>query len=93
MNSSAQGVEIIEPDGFDPVSHFYPRVLNAQIHPLVRFFMSLDNARLAERYCHLHPEVKPDSVHEALAHRTRFMRWGGRICCTPPTSTVCAGWS
>lgn len=38
------------PGEYDPLAHFYPRVPNAQLHPLVRFFLSLGNARIAERY-------------------------------------------
>jgi len=68
---------IIEPGGFEPQHHFYPRVLNAQLHPLVRYFLSLHNARISERYVHLHPEVSPEAVRAALAHVPRFFHWGG----------------
>ena len=33
--------ELVPPGSFEAERHFYPRVLNAQIHPLVRFFLSL----------------------------------------------------
>ena len=42
------------------------RVLNAQMHPIVRTFLNLGNERIAKRYCHLHPEAVPKHVHEAL---------------------------
>ncbi|GJJ75529.1 hypothetical protein EMPS_07887 [Entomortierella parvispora] len=32
-------------DHFEPEKHFYPRVLNAQIHPMVSYFFSLGNER------------------------------------------------
>lgn len=68
---------VVRAGDFDPDAHYYPKVLNAQIHPLVRFFLGLGNDRIAERYAHLHPEVAPDAVGAALAHRTRSFRWGG----------------
>jgi len=68
---------VVKQDSFVPRAHYYPRVLNAHLHPLVRFFMSLGNARIAERYCHLHPEVAPEAIAEALRLPTRHFRWGG----------------
>jgi hypothetical protein len=70
-------VERIEPGGFEVERHYYPRVLNAQIHPLVRYFHHLGNARIAARYCHLHPQADVATVRAALGHRTRHFRWGG----------------
>ena len=67
----------IAPDSFESPDHFYPRVLNAQIHPMVKYFLSLGNDRIAERYIHLHPEVDPQAVHYVLAHSTKYFHWGG----------------
>ncbi len=77
MPSDMTTVTTTEPGSFDPSRHFYPRVLNAHIHPLVRFFMELGNERIAERYCHLRPEADPDAIRAVLKHRTRYFRWGG----------------
>ncbi len=65
------------PDRFESEQHYYPRVLNAQIHPLVRYFMGLGNERIALRYCHLHPEAEPSAVTAALEYKPRYFRWGG----------------
>ena len=73
----APAARLIEPGSFAPERHFYPKVLNAQIHPLVRHFMALGNRRIAERYCHLHPEVRAEAVHKLLASTARWFRWGG----------------
>jgi hypothetical protein len=62
---------------FEVDRHYYPRVLNAQIHPLVRYFMGLGNERIAERYCHLHPDVEPHSIREILDEPPKHFRWGG----------------
>ena len=65
------------PPSFNPGAHFYPRVLNAHIHPVVRSFLTLGNARVAQRYCHLHPEAAPDAVATALARPAPHFRWAG----------------
>ncbi|MGB0385908.1 MAG: hypothetical protein ACPGWR_13900 [Ardenticatenaceae bacterium] len=67
----------IEPGTFEREQHFYPRVLNAQIHPLVQYFMKLNNDQIAERYCHMHPDVDREAVHQAFSHTPRYFRWGG----------------
>ena len=68
---------LVPPGSFEPEEHFYPRVLNAQIHPLVRYFLGLDNERIAARYAHLHPLVPIEAVREVLASKTTHFRWGG----------------
>ena len=65
------------PGQFETDAHYYPKVLNAHIHPLVRYFLGLGNDRVIERYCHLHPEVEPAAVGLALRTPTRQFRWGG----------------
>ena len=70
-------VQRIEPGSFERERHFYPRVLNAQIHPMVLHFFEMGSARIVERYIHLHPEVDADAIKNALAHMTKYFRWGG----------------
>lgn len=67
----------VEPGSFEPDDHFYPRVLNAQIHPLLKHLLELGNKRILSRYCHLHPEVKAEAVEELLRTPPRYFRWGG----------------
>lgn len=62
---------------FEPVSHFYPRVLNAQLHPLVRHFFHLGPRRVAQRYAHLHPSTSAEQILALLRHRGNHFRWGG----------------
>lgn len=75
--SKPEPSRLVQPGHFEAKNHFYPRVMNAQIHSLVRYFMDLGNKRIAERYCHLHPEADPQAVRTALERTTRFFRWGG----------------
>lgn len=70
-------VSVYQPGQFETENHYYPRALNAQLHPLIKYFMSLSNDRIAERYCHLHPEVSRDAVVEALAQPIKHLRWSG----------------
>ena len=69
--------EWVSPGSFEPPAHFYPQVLNAHIHPMVRHFMSLSNDRIAARYGHLHPRAKSEAVRGVLTHRPRHFLWGG----------------
>lgn len=68
---------LVGPGEFDPQRHFYERVLNAQIHPMVRFFFNLGNERIANRYCHLHPEANAEEVRRLLNYVPSYFRWGG----------------
>lgn len=70
-------VRTILPGSFDPEQHYYPRVLNAQLHPVVRSLLTLGNERIARRYCHLHPEVDPAAVRAAFDGVPKQFRWGG----------------
>jgi hypothetical protein len=67
----------VEPGSFEPHKHFYPRALNAQVHPLVAFFMRMTPARIISRYCHLHPRVIPEHLDEILRYQPRHLRWAG----------------
>ncbi|MFH1841636.1 MAG: hypothetical protein ABIF77_00375, partial [bacterium] len=77
--SAAEGntSRVVEPGTFKPNRHFYPQVLNAHIHPLVRYFLDLGNSRIAERCCHLHPEALPSAVHSALSRKMCHFQWAG----------------
>ena len=72
-----RSAKAVEPGSFEVENHFYPQVINAHIHPMVRFFFSLGNERIARRYCHLNPEADYEGVLELLSVSTTHMRWGG----------------
>jgi hypothetical protein len=67
----------VPPGTFEPVHHFYPRTLNAQVHPLVSFFMRMATDRVVSRYCHLNPRVIPEHLDEILRYQPRYLRWAG----------------
>lgn len=76
MISTLSAVKVT-PGHFEPAKHFYPRALNATIHPMVAFFMRLSRERLVSRYCHLNPRVDAQALTELLSYQPRFFRWAG----------------
>jgi hypothetical protein len=68
---------LVAPGSFEPGQHYYPRVLNAEIHPMVRVFLGLGNDRVVRRYCHLNPRVKADQLRGLLATNPKHFRWSG----------------
>ena len=68
---------LVSPGNFEPEEHFYPKALNAQIHPMVAHFFNLDHDRLIQRYTHLNPRVRGDSLQALLNRQTKFFHWGG----------------
>ena len=69
--------EPVQPGAFESTRHYYPRVLNAQIHPLVGFFLRMKPERLVDRYCHLNPRVAPRDLNEILEYQPKHLRWAG----------------
>ena len=79
----SQHAAVITPGSFEPRNHFYARVLNAQIHPLVSFFLRMSNSRIINRYCHLNPRVDPAFLERVLAYVPKHFRWAGAdLFCT-----------
>ncbi|TPX49256.1 hypothetical protein SeLEV6574_g01573 [Synchytrium endobioticum] len=62
---------------FEPERHFYPRVLNANIHPLVSSFFALGNERILARYTHLNPQVDLDALRTLLHYVPTYFNWAG----------------
>ncbi|MFD0993547.1 hypothetical protein [Tenacibaculum geojense] len=69
--------EVISPNSFNSENHWYPKVLNATIHPMVNFFLNLDKERIISRYCHLHPTVDREKLEEILSYQCKHFLWGG----------------
>ncbi len=69
--------QLVYPGSFEPHEHWYPKAMNATIHPLIHFFLNLKQDRIIKRYCHLHPKVKPDFLKEWLTYKPRYFIWAG----------------
>lgn len=74
---STNGAKIIRPGEFEAYLHWYPKALNATIHPMVNFFLNLGRDRIISRYCHLHPKVKAERLEKILDYRCRYFMWAG----------------
>ena len=73
----ARQTSAVEPGSFEPERHFYTRVLNAQMHSMVRFFFTMTNERIVRRYCHLHPTVDAETLRALLGSKPKLFRWAG----------------
>ena len=70
-------VKLIKPGNFNNENHWYPKALNATIHPMVNFFLNLDEKKIVSRYCHLNPMVDRDKLKEILSYRCKYFLWSG----------------
>ncbi len=69
--------QTILPDSFKPEAHWYQKSHNAQLHPVVSFFMNLSNERIATRYSHLNPRVDRERLLELLLYKPKYFKWAG----------------
>lgn len=69
--------EVVLPGTFSGENHWYPKALNATIHPMVNFFLNLSKERIINRYCHLHPMVSREKLNEILEYKCKHFLWGG----------------
>lgn len=71
-------------ENFESEKHFYPRVLNAQIHPMVGYFFSLGNERIIARFMHLNPQINEEVLRKCLGYVPKHFQWAGMFtlpCC------------
>ncbi len=69
--------EVVPPGSFEANRHYYPKALNATIHPMVHFFLNLSQDRIVARYCHLHPTVNANRLRDILNSTCRYFLWAG----------------
>jgi hypothetical protein len=72
-----KSIETIKPGTFEAEKHWYPKALNATIHPMVNFFLNLESKRIINRYCHLHPKVDQEKLEEIMAYQAKYFLWCG----------------
>lgn len=75
--NSGERTQVIEPGTFENHQHWYPKALNATIHPMINFFLNLDNKLIIDRYCHLHPRVSAGKLKELLQYLPTYYHWSG----------------
>src|SRR5688572_16706809 len=74
---STENTQLIEPGSFENHLHWYPKALNATIHPMINFFLNLENQLIIDRYCHLHPRVNSHKLKELLNYQPQYYSWSG----------------
>ena len=67
----------INPGQFEIANHFYAKALNAQMHPMVSYFLSLTREQIVERYIHMNPAVSYTDLFHLLSQPMRHFFWGG----------------
>lgn len=65
------------PGEFENHKYWFPKALNATIHPMIHFFMNLEQNRIINRYCHLHPKVNAVALKEILMYKPKYFLWAG----------------
>lgn len=75
--SISKNVHLVEPGDFEPTDHWYPRVLNSNIHPLVSYFLNLSHEQMTERYQRLNPTADKEAILEILKYQPSYFRWAG----------------
>lgn len=77
MTQASEKIKVIAPGSFENHQHWYPKALNSAIHPMINFFLNLENDLIIDRYCHLHPVVNPKKLKEILKYAPSYYRWAG----------------
>ena len=70
-------INIIHHSEYQHENHWYPKLINTQINPLVSHFFKMDIKRIVTRYCHLHPSVKQSYLEELFTYKPQYFFWSG----------------
>jgi hypothetical protein len=70
-------IKKVLPGNFHPEDHWYPKALNAIMHPMVRYFLEMGPERIIHRYCHLHPGVKEKHLEKIFSYMPHHFLWSG----------------
>lgn len=77
LKESVETAELVRPGEFEAHHHWYPKALNATIHPMINFFLNLEQERIITRYCHMHPTVNVVKLREILNYKAKYFLWAG----------------
>ena len=67
-----------QPGDFEPKNSFYPKALNATIHPIVKKFFSMKNTLIMKRYAQLNPLVDSHVLQQMLEYKPKHFKWAGK---------------
>ncbi len=68
---------LVRPGSFRPDSHWYPKALNATLHPIVQYFLSMNNERIIARYCQVNPSVDESTLKKIFTYKPKYLFWSG----------------
>lgn len=69
--------KLVLPNTFEYQNHWYEKVLNATIHPIVKHFLNMSQEQILTRYCHLNPKANKEKLKELLNYRSKYFVWAG----------------
>ena len=64
---------------FKKENHFYPKVVNAKMHPMVASFFKLSNESIITRYKQMNPDVNVEALRKLLAYTPKYFKWAGKL--------------
>ena len=70
---------LFNPGEFQPEKCFYPKALNATIHPIVKKFFNMKNELIINRYTKLNPTVDADVLKQMLEYKPKHFKWAGEF--------------
>ncbi len=73
----SEPAQLISPDSFEVDKHYYEKVVNAQAHTLVSYFMNMSKERVVERYCHLNPLIDHGYLMSLIEYKPKHIYWTG----------------
>lgn len=73
----SHNIKIIMPGQFSVTEHYYQKVINAQLHPLLRYFFSLSQEQMVSRYCHLNPKSTAEQLMGWINYPVKYLKWAG----------------
>lgn len=70
---------LVEHKCFKKENHFYPKVQNAKIHPIVASFFKLGNEAVINRYKQANPNINAETLRELLSYKPKYFKWAGKL--------------
>ena len=58
---------------------FYPKALNATIHPIVKKFFNMKNELIINRYAQLNPTVDAQVLKQMFEYKSKNFKWAGEL--------------
>ena len=77
QNAPQHPSRVVSPGKFDPEKHFYERVLEAKLHPVVEEFFGMSMPKIIDKYCETHEGVDRVVLEQILTYVPLHFFWSG----------------